>query len=199
MPISSKSTSGQLKSAIKCRIPSASLRQKQQSQSPPLSIGKHLTTCRYRSACPNLDYFRVDDKPPRIVASSPTSTQAGRLDVLRVLQHVLSCQDSPCPVTQRERILDLQYPRLGFSCALLQPCSHSRGTIPDYTSTTSHSVVLDYGQFFGRTFWRGRKLTLNLTKRRAHTPSIKTAVMDLLTEQARSACRDADRSTHPPH
>ena len=30
------------------------------------------------------------------------------------------------------------------ACALLQPCSHSRGTIPDYTSTTSHSVVLDY-------------------------------------------------------
>src|ERR1700733_1442196 len=55
------------------------------------------------------------------------------------------------------------------------------------------------GQFFGRTFWRGRKLTLNLTKRRAHTPSIKTAVMDLLTEQAGSTCRDADRSTHPPH
>jgi hypothetical protein len=24
-------------------------------------------------------------------------------------------------------------------------------------------------------------------------------VMDLLTEWARSACRDADRSTHPPH
>ena len=60
-------------------------------------------------------------------------------------------------------------------------------------------IVLDYGQFFGRTFWGVRKLTLNLTKRRAHTPSIKTAVMDLLTEQARSACRDADRSTHPPH
>jgi hypothetical protein len=37
------------------------------------------------------------------------------------------------------------------------------------------------------------------TKRRAHTPSIKTAVMDPLTERARSACRDADRSTHPPH
>jgi len=35
--------------------------------------------------------------------------------------------------------------------------------------------------------------------RDAHTPSIKTAVMDLLTEQARSACRDDDRSTHPPH
>src|SRR5207247_10586248 len=30
------------------------------------------------------------------------------------------------------------------------------------------------------------------TNRRAHTPSIKTEVMDLLTERARSACRDAD-------
>jgi hypothetical protein len=28
-----------------------------------------------------------------------------------------------------------------------QPRSHSRGTIPDYTSTTSHSVVLDYVHF----------------------------------------------------
>src|SRR6266853_2695742 len=37
------------------------------------------------------------------------------------------------------------------------------------------------------------------TNRRAHTPWIKTEVMDLLTERARSACRDADRSTHPPH
>src|SRR5437899_4124534 len=36
-------------------------------------------------------------------------------------------------------------------------------------------------------------------KRRAHTPSIKTVVMDLLTERARSACLYADRSTHPPH
>jgi hypothetical protein len=93
----------------------------------------------------------------------------------------------------------VQYPRLGVLYALLQPCSHSRGTIPDYTATTSHSVVLDYVQFFGRTFWRVRKLTLSLTKRRAHIPSIKTAVMDLLTESARSAWRDADRSTHPPH
>ena len=32
--------------------------------------------------------------------------------------------------------------------ALLQTCSHSRGTIPDYTSTTSHSVVLDHVYFF---------------------------------------------------
>ena len=45
-----------------------------------------------------------------------------------------------------------------------QPRSHSRGTIPDYTSTTSHSVVLDYVHFFDRTFWRVRKLTLSLTK-----------------------------------
>src|SRR6267378_5882949 len=37
------------------------------------------------------------------------------------------------------------------------------------------------------------------TNRRAYTPSIKTEVMDLLTERARSACLDADRSTHPPH
>src|ERR1700677_1632278 len=64
----------------------------------------------------------------------------------------------------------------------LQPCSHSRGAIPDYTSTTSHSVVLDHVQFLGRTFWRVRKLTLSLTKRRAHIPSIKTAVLDLLTD-----------------
>ena len=64
----------------------------------------------------------------------------------------------------------------------LQPCSHSQGAIPDYTSTTSHSIVLDHVQFFGRTFWRVRKLTLSLTKRRAHIPSIKTAVLDLLTD-----------------
>ena len=83
--------------------------------------------------------------------------------------------------------------------ALLQLCSHSRGTISDYTSTTSHSVVLDYVQFVCRTFWRVQKLTLSLTKGRAHIPSIKTAVMDLLTEWARSACRDADRSTPPSH
>ncbi len=36
-------------------------------------------------------------------------------------------------------------------------------------------------------------------RRRAHTPSIKTAVMDFLTERARSACRDADRGTDPSH
>src|SRR5271170_3588879 len=78
------------------------------------------------------------------------------------------------------------------------PCTRRLDAVSDGTAL-SRPLPAQCGQFLGRTFWRGRKLTLNLTKRRAHTPSIKTVVMDLLTEQARSACRDADRSTHPPH
>src|SRR5271170_1839802 len=43
-------------------------------------------------------------------------------------------------------------------------------------------------------------LTTNVANNRGICfSSIKTAVLDLLTERARSACRDADRSTHPPH
>src|SRR5215475_13708543 len=46
-------------------------------------------------------------------------------------------------------------------------------------------------------------VSLRLRQRRqekgpTHT-SIKTVVMGLLTEMARSACLIADRSTHPPH
>src|ERR1700683_3769753 len=77
------------------------------------------------------------------------------------------------------------------------PCARRLDAVSDGTAV-SRPLPTQCGQCFGRTFWRGRKLTLNLTKRRADTPSIKTAVMDLLTERARSACRDADRSTHPP-
>ena len=129
-----------------------------------------------------------------------------RLEVGIVLLHehvgsqengiTLACRRILCGRRLRNNV---QYPRLGV---LMRPpatlLSFARYD-PDYTSTTSYSVVLDYGRFFGRTFWRGRKLTLNLTKRRAHTPSIKPAVMELLTEWARSACQDADRGTHPSH
>ena len=108
----------------------------------------------------------------------------------------LACR---CILCGRRLRNNVRYPRLGV---LMRPpatlLSFARYD-PDYTSPTSHSIVLDYGQFFGRTFWRVRKLTLNLTKRRTHTPSIKTALMGLLTEWARSACRDADRGTHPTH
>src|ERR1700691_5595950 len=52
------------------------------------------------------------------------------------------------------------------------PCTRRLDAVSDGTAV-SRPLPAQCGQFLGRTFWRGRKLTLNLTKRRAHTPSIK--------------------------
>src|ERR1700677_4785412 len=51
-------------------------------------------------------------------------------------------------------------------------CTRRLDAVSDGTAV-SRPLPAQCGQFLGRTFWRGRKLTLNLTKRRAHTPSIK--------------------------
>src|SRR5947208_13263063 len=104
-------------------------------------------------------------------STSLKTTRAVRNDECRSQRGVflLPCASEPASRFHHRRAARLRRPQIHVFLAML-PCPSKRA-IPGSSKTN----------------------------RRAHTPSIKTEVMDLLTELASSACRDADGSTHPPH
>src|SRR5713226_1582525 len=134
---------------------------------------------------------------PAILPLAPAPTAPSERPQARTLRTESESFSCGTPLRQFERLVLLVTPNAGLNAAFLNsPAPANRLAVFSTAWRASAGPLLVRslaGQF--RPCPSKRAMPgFSKTKRRAHTPSIKTVVMDLLTERARSACLDADRS-----